>query len=257
MSQTDVQPEVTHTMSEKRTNAYIVPEDYTPRLLSHPSLKKTSKKLCYVLRWAARKFGLTMTEDGYVDVDDILRCDFFHDISTDTLREICETDDKQRFQMLVNDETNRMRIRATNGHGIPGIRVVERKLTNADSVGLVVHVTDWFAMRKIRKEGLRRRKRNHIHFVARQPGPREVVAGTKSGADFCVFVDATQAIKDGIPFWLTHNGVVVSEGDEEGRIPLRYVVKIIGRKNLRQYHPQVKPLSVRSNLPDVVTAAGH
>ena len=56
--------------------------------------------------------------------------------------------------------------------------------------------------------------------------------------DFCVYVDAGRAIDDGISFWVTRNGVIVSQGDQHGKIPLRYIVKIVDKDTGRQYFPK-------------------
>jgi len=47
-----------------------------------------------------------------------------------------------------------------------------------------------------------------------------------------VFVDMRRAVEDGgLKFWLSDNGVVLTEGDAEGRLDLRFVNRIVDRRN--------------------------
>ena len=218
-------------------DAYVVPLDYQPRLLRNPSLRKLSKTLCNILRWTAKRIGLDISDQGWVDVKKLLECGRLASTTVEDLWTICETDDKRRFEMQPTND-GRMRIRATNGHGIPGVNALARKLLPTDKVGWVVHLTNWCAVQHIAREGLKRFQRNHIHFVGRPPTEGETVAGVRHRVDFCVYVDAGRAIDDGISFWVTRNGVIVSQGDQHGKIPLRYIVKIVDKDTGRQYFPK-------------------
>ena len=239
-------------------DSYVVPMGYQPRLLKNPSLRKVSKTLCNILRWTARHVGLNITSDGFVDVQDLLECGRFPSTTTDDLHTICKEDDKMRFEMSRDPTDGKWKIRATNGHGIPGVNAVSKQLTTNDKVGCVVHVTGWCAIQNIARNGLRKFKRNHIHFVARQPTRGETVAGVRHGVDFCVYVDAGKAIEDGIPFWVTRNGVIVSEGDKQGCIPLRYIIKIVDNDSGEQYYPKEGlPPRWRTKLTGPATVQVH
>ena len=44
-------------------DTYIQRNTYATRATNQPSLKKTSRRLCFVLRWGAPSLNLTMTKD--------------------------------------------------------------------------------------------------------------------------------------------------------------------------------------------------
>ena len=52
-------------------DTYIQRNTYATRATDQPSLKKTSRRLCFVLRWGAPSLSLTMTKDGYVKLQDL------------------------------------------------------------------------------------------------------------------------------------------------------------------------------------------
>ena len=77
-------------------DAYVVPLDYQPRLLRNPSLRKLSKTLCNILRWTAKRIGLDISDQGWVDVKKLLECGRLASTTVEDLWTICETDDKRR-----------------------------------------------------------------------------------------------------------------------------------------------------------------
>jgi len=86
--------------------------------------------------------------------------------------------------------------------------------------------------------GLDRMDRMHIHMVASdKPGDNGVMSGmpsshsAKGECDMLVYVDAQSAMDDGIRFYISENGVILSEGDSHGRIVPRYIKKIAAIEN--------------------------
>ena len=81
-------------------------------------------------------------------------------------------------------------------------------------------------MEGIRAEGLSRMKRRHIHFaMGDQP-----VSGFRGNCEVLIYVDVVAAISDGFEFFVSENGVVLSEGNHEGVLPVKYFEKIVNRK---------------------------
>ena len=220
-----------------KINNYIVPENYVPRVLRQPSLAKRSRSLCYLLRWGAQELGVPISGDGYVYMDDLLKCGPFADATFEEIQRIVSEDDKERFSLTFDTTRKQYKVRANHGHGIPGVVVTERRLTTQEAPGFVVHLTTKQAWEMIAAQGLRHFKRNHIHFVGRIPSPGEKVAGVREDADVCIFIDTTKAIDDGIPFFVTPSGVVVSSGDEHGVIDCKYMVKVTHRNTGKQLYP--------------------
>ncbi|PIK44441.1 putative F-box protein SKP2A [Apostichopus japonicus] len=65
--------------------------------------EKLSKRLAYILRYGAKKEGLTVSEKGFVDIDELMTLDLMKDYSADEIkREISisiSASGKKRFQM--------------------------------------------------------------------------------------------------------------------------------------------------------------
>ena len=45
-------------------------------------------------------------------------------------------------------------------------------------------------------------------------------------ANVLIWIDVQKALDDGIKFWLSNNGVVLTEGNAEGVIPTAYFSKV-------------------------------
>ena len=217
-------------------NSYIQSRSHDAHVLSQPSTKKLSRRLCFLLRWGAPSFSLPMTQDGYVNAQHLREIPAFSNCSDEWLRGIAKRDTKKRFG-IQEDGEGMLRIRANHGHGIPGVEVVERELLLTDAVAYVVHVTDYAAWSLIRYEGLKRGRRGHVHFVARAPAIDEEVAGVRKGGEVCVFVDAHRAMRCGIRFCVSPSRVIISPGNEEGIIPAEFIVKAIDRRSGSQIFP--------------------
>ena len=54
--------------------------------------------------------------------------------------------------------------------------------------------------------------RNHIHFATGLPGDDFVVSGMRGSSQVIIEVDLKRALQDGIPFYVSKNGVVLSPG---------------------------------------------
>lgn len=62
-------------------------------------------------------------------------------------------------------------------------------------------------------------------------GSKKVISGMRSDAELLMFVDVEQSLRDGgIEWWLSSNGVVLTEGDADGVVPLRYFREVRGRR---------------------------
>ena len=189
-------------------NSYIERRSDDTHVLGQPSLKKLSRKLCFVLRWGAPSLQLHIQPDGYVTANDLRRLPMFRRCTDDVIRKIVERDGKSRFAVKEKDD-GELQVRANHGHGIPGVEVVERELTPQDVIGYVIHATTYAAWSFIRYEGLRRGERSHIHFTTRPPQENEVVAGVRRGGEVCVYVDAHHAMQEGIRFLVAPSHVII------------------------------------------------
>ena len=70
-------------------------------------------------------------------------------------------------------------------------------------------------------------KRKHIHFAADDYLESDnVKSGMRSNCQLLIYVDVAQCIKDGIVFYKSSNNVVLTEGNEEGYVPVKYFTKL-------------------------------
>ena len=135
-------------------------------------------------------------------------------------------------------------IRANQGHSIAlaseGIHT-QLSLEAGNIPDVVVHGTYfafWDAI--VAAGGLRTMGRTHVHFgtgvpstaqVTGEEGAKEVVSGMRGDAELLVFVDVARCLREGVPltWWISANGVVLTEGDDRGVVPLSCFSEVRGR----------------------------
>jgi 2'-phosphotransferase len=64
----------------------------------------------------------------------------------------------------------------------------------------------------IKKEGLKKMSRNHIHFAPGMPKEEGVISGMRNSCDTIIEIDMFGAIKNGIVFYISSNNVILTEG---------------------------------------------
>lgn len=193
------------------------------RTLSSKEANRLSHTMSKVLRHQVQKLGLKMRGDGCVSVHDMLGLAMLRGFTLSDVRYVVATNDKQRFAF---DETGDY-IRANQGHNRAVAAKIQdeqlfRKLENP--LPVCVHGTYFAAMNAIRKDGLSRMSREFIHFAPGLPG--EVISGMRASAQVWIYVDMAQAMADGIDFFESNNGVLLTRGDN-GVLHPRYFAKIV------------------------------
>ena len=76
--------------------------------------------------------------------------------------------------------------------------------------------------------------RNHVHFSTGLPEDTEsgVISGMRRDAELLVYVDVAGSMQDPeapIQWWMSDNGVVLTEGDKNGVVPLKWFREVVGR----------------------------
>ncbi|TGJ80582.1 hypothetical protein E0Z10_g8191 [Xylaria hypoxylon] len=168
------------------------------------------------------------------------------------------------------DEPAHWVIRANQGHSIAiASEGLHTPITASDGniPEVVVHGTYfafWPAI--VAAGGLKKMGRTHIHFGTGVPGDDDrgqvhgvgdetaeskpkVISGMRADAELLIFVDVERALRDSaaaavapdgdkneeirgdeIKWWLSENSVVLTEGNAEGVVPLKYFKEVRGRR---------------------------
>jgi putative RNA 2'-phosphotransferase len=167
-----------------------------------------SKYLAKHLRHAPHELGLRLRPGGWVPVDDLLSAAHRHGfpISYDDLVECVETNDKQRFAFDISGEL----IRADQGHSVE----VDLQVEEREPPETLFHGTVKRFMASILKDGLIRGKRHHVHLSKDVETTTKV--GARRGKPVILTVDAGRMQRDGHRFFLSANGVWLTDAVPPG-----------------------------------------
>ncbi len=164
---------------------------------------RTSKFLSRVLRHRPDSIGLELDANGWADVDTLLaRChDHGRFLTRADLAEVVARCDKQRFAISPDGE----RVRACQGHSV----AVELGYIASTPPAVLFHGTAQSRIGSIRREGLRRMRRHHVHLSADAQTARHV--GSRHGRAVVLIVRAASMAAEGHAFYLSENGVWLTE----------------------------------------------
>ena len=162
-----------------------------------------SKTLSFWLRHRPDAAGLTLDAQGWTDTDAVLSAFVNEKIDCDWERliSIVETSDKQRFEMSADGS----RIRARQGHSVE----VALDWPQVDPPEFLYHGTVERFMPAIRAAGLRPMRRHHVHLSPDISIAR--IVGNRRGKAFVLRVRAGALAATGQPFFLTTNGVWLTD----------------------------------------------
>lgn len=185
-----------------------------------------SRYLSNVLRHNAHKKGLSIRPDGYALAKDILALKDCKQngsgprFSMEEIISVVENNSKQRFHLYTDEKDGQTWVRANQGHSMEGISVEmkEIKAIDCSRFPIVVHGTYRAAWENIRKQGLSRCKRQHIHFSK----GNGAVSGMRGNCQVLIYIDLASALDDGFQFFESANGVILTAGDKDGFLPFKY-----------------------------------
>ncbi|XP_019500866.1 PREDICTED: tRNA 2'-phosphotransferase 1 isoform X1 [Hipposideros armiger] len=201
-----------------------------------------SKALSYALRHGALKLGLPMGADGFVPLGALLQLPQFHSFSAEDVQRVVDTSGKQRFALKPGDPSTGPLIRANQGHSlqVPELELMPLETPQALPL-MLVHGTFWQHWPSILLKGLSCRGRTHIHLAPGLPGDPGVISGMRPNCEVAVFINGPLALADGIPFFRSANGVILTPGNTDGFLLPKYF------KEALQLRPTRKPLSLSGN----------
>ena len=165
--------------------------------------KRISKFLSLVLRHQPEQIGLRLDKQGWAEVDALLLKSGAHGIpfDLDMLKEIVETNDKKRFAFSADYG----KIRASQGHSIE----VDLGYVSQEPPETLFHGTAEKSVESIRRDGLDKRSRQHVHLS--QDFETAVKVGQRHGVPFVFRVRAKEIFDLGFEFYISQNGVWLTD----------------------------------------------
>lgn len=159
------------------------------------NLINRGKKLSYLLR---HDTSYAFDEHGWREVSDLVAN---HGFTIEELREIVATNNKQRYEFS-EDMT---RIRARQGQSIQ----VDVELEEAIPPDVLYHGTAKDFVDSIMMQGILKGKRLYVHLSTTVDMATKV--GERHGEPVVLTIDAKRMSEDGIRFFLSRNGVWLTE----------------------------------------------
>ncbi|GAA5854961.1 hypothetical protein JCM3766R1_005808 [Sporobolomyces carnicolor] len=189
-----------------------------------------SKTLSYILRHGAAKESLTLREDGFVRVRDLLKRPKLKGCDLETLERIVRDNAKQRFTMRSEptgpEGDEELWIRANQGHSVKVEALELKPVEKADDVPTMVHGSYYRLWPQIEKEGLKVMTRNHVHCAVGLHGDEGVTSGMRANCDLFIYLDVPALLSDGIPIFTSSNQVVLTSG-RDGVVAPKYFDKVV------------------------------
>lgn len=169
-----------------------------------------SKFLALVLRHRPGAAGVALDAEGWVPMDELVAgCTAHgHPISREELLEIVRGSEKQRFAVRGH------LIRANQGHSVD----VDLALSPARPPATLFHGTVQRFLASIRRDGLVRGKRTHVHLSPDVVTARRV--GQRRGNAVVLVIDAAAMADAGMVFYRSENGVWLTDSVPPGHLTI-------------------------------------
>ncbi|KAF7948745.1 hypothetical protein EAE96_007937 [Botrytis aclada] len=208
-----------------------------------------SKALSKLLRHAAESEGVRLDGEGFARLDLVMQWPRLKSLKPTfaDIRTAVTDNAKQRFSMKPNpslleppspssENPEDWMIRANQGHSIAidsAALLVPITLEAGNVPETCVHGTYFAFYEEILKSGgLKKMGRNHVHFGTGVPEDGGVVSGMRGDAEVLIYVDVKRCLEEEpqVKWWVSENGVVLTEGDGEGVVATRFWTKVVGRR---------------------------
>lgn len=165
-------------------------------------LNSASKFLSLVLRHRPDLIGLSLDAAGWADTAELIRLSQAHrPLTRDVIEAVVAASDKQRFSISEDG----LRIRANQGHSID----VDLALEVLTPPERLYHGTATRFVDAIRREGLLRRDRHHVHLSADIDTALRV--GARHGKPVVLLIHAAEMVAAGHAFRRSANGVWLAD----------------------------------------------
>lgn len=184
---------------------------------------QVSKRLSNLLRHGmSGKYTYLIKGNAYVPIDVVLALPEFKNVTRSLIDDIVVSCPKQRFTISCDS------IRANQGHTIKiDPSLVMETLDENSGVYFCTHGTTTTNLPSILDVGLSRCLRQHIHAVqGRVSFGHPSFPGYRGSSNVLILIDVIKAMRDGIPFYRSSNGVILTPGDAKGLLSPRYFADV-------------------------------
>jgi putative RNA 2'-phosphotransferase len=165
-----------------------------------PNTRKISKFLSFVLRHKPDAIGLTLDDEGWADVAELIaKATVPFDLAD--LEHVVAENDKKRFAF----SPDHSRIRASQGHSL----AIDLGLEAVVPPETLFHGTVDKFLVSIREQGLKPQSRQHVHLSKDVETAR--IVGARRGKPVILTVGAGDMHLKGHKFYLSANGVWLTD----------------------------------------------
>jgi putative RNA 2'-phosphotransferase len=171
-----------------------------------------SKFLSFVLRHQPEAIGLSLDQQGWASVEDLIAKGNTAgtQFSREDLLRVVETSDKKRFSLSDDGQ----RIRAAQGHSV----AVELGLSPQEPPSVLYHGTATRFVASILAGGLTPQTRQQVHLSMDEATARRV--GQRHGEPAIFRVEAGRMHANGFKFFIADNGVWLTD-----HVPAEFLVR--------------------------------
>lgn len=171
-----------------------------------------SRFLSLILRHKPETIGIKLDKNGWADVEELIEKvnKQKQNLDIDILKHIVDTNSKKRFIF----SSDLKKIRANQGHSIN----VDLGLKIEVPPFILYHGTSDDNFDSIMKNGLEKRNRQHVHLS--KDIDTAVNVGRRHGKVIVFEVSARKMHTDGFKFFLSENGVWLTDN-----VPSKYLIK--------------------------------
>ncbi len=175
-------------------------------------VKRISKFLSLVLRHKPQTIHLNLDNQGWTSTRELLEKYNKHrgKLDIETLEYVVANNNKKRFAF----NADKTKIRASQGHSIK----IELAYNPVEPPEYLYHGTATKYINIIRKEGLKKQNRHHVHLSADLDTATNV--GSRHGVPVILRVKAKEMHEDGMEFYCSENSVWLTD-----HVPTNYFLE--------------------------------
>lgn len=202
-----------------------------------------SKYMSYLLRHHPDDIGLRLKEGGWVRTTDFIvginnSNKNPYVVTLENIIKIVDEDAKQRYSFKASGENKYTYIRANQGHSIKDLIMNFREV---DPPKFLYHGTSESGAKAIYESGaIKAMSRQMVHLSKNYE--TAVSVGKRHGKPVILVVDCEKAKADGVKFYISENGVYLSD-----KIDTKYIKKYEEHKLVDEFIDKIDKIGISSN----------